>query len=181
VPADLPTGEYLLTYCPDACEGEHLLGDLIGGHLSVGVNPTAPRNREWPVDEPEIANLADGAIVTGPGYRTTAAAIRAADVSLGRSPEPEQARAPAPSASVSNLVDPRPSGPLLAPAATPTRAPSDRTRSVVTAVLAGLVVVTAGAASRLGRRVLVDAPSAQPQPAGSPPARTPVGTESVSA
>ena len=76
ISVDLPPGHYRLSYCTDTCQLP-LLGDITGGLLSVGINPPRPWSHLWPLDEPEIGNLADHAILTGPGYQTTAGAVRA--------------------------------------------------------------------------------------------------------
>lgn len=94
VPDHLAAGLYNVTYCNDPCTTG--LGDLIGGSLAVGVDPPTEVQRAWPLDDPEIANLADDAILTGPGD-----GVSAADVRAGRAVEPPgwgpgmgQARAP---------------------------------------------------------------------------------------
>jgi hypothetical protein len=89
VPTDLPPGGYRLSYCTDTCQLP-LLGDVTGGSLSVGVDPPVPWSHLWPLDEPEIANLSNHAILTGPGYQTTAGEVWA-----GRMP-PSQAVLPVP-------------------------------------------------------------------------------------
>ena len=76
VPASLPAGQYEVTYCDDPCTGQ-LLGDLGPSPVSVGVSPARPVVRMWAPEEPEIANLAPGAVLVGPGYQTTAGALRA--------------------------------------------------------------------------------------------------------
>jgi hypothetical protein len=81
VPDHFAPGLYTVTYCNDPCTSG--LGDLIGGSVAVSVDPPRTIQREWPVDEPEIANLAADAILTGPGDRVTAADVRA-----GRAVEP---------------------------------------------------------------------------------------------
>ena len=75
VPEHLAAGVYTVTYCNDPCTTG--LGDLIGGSVAVGVDPPTRVQREWPPDDPEIANLADDALLSGPGYRVTAAEVRA--------------------------------------------------------------------------------------------------------
>ncbi len=67
---DVPPGHYRLTYCTETCQLP-LLGDVTGGLLSVGVDPPFRWSHSWPLDEPEIANLPDHAILTGPGFQTT--------------------------------------------------------------------------------------------------------------
>lgn len=76
VPGDLPAGDYDLVYCTDPCTGQ-ILGDLIGGPVSIGVDPARRVVREWALDDPEIANLAPDALLVGPGYQATAAELRA--------------------------------------------------------------------------------------------------------
>ena len=76
ISADLPPGHYRLTYCTDTCQLP-LLGDITGGLLSVGVDPPYPWSHAWPLTEPEIGNLPGHAILTGPGYQTTAGDVRA--------------------------------------------------------------------------------------------------------
>lgn len=83
IPPDVRPGHYFVSYCLDPCESPAQLGDLIGGFLAVGVDPPWRQSREWPLDEPEIQNLADDALLTGPGYQATPAEVRA-----GRLPVP---------------------------------------------------------------------------------------------
>lgn len=90
VPASLPAGQYEVTYCDDPCTGQ-FLGDLVPGPVSIGVSPARPVVRFWAAEEPEIANLAPAAVLVGPGYQTTAGALRA---------PPTTAAAPAPAAPV---------------------------------------------------------------------------------
>jgi len=75
LPARLQPGVYWLEYCNAGCEKK--LGDLIGGFVYVGVDPSHPPAREWPESEPQVANLAADALVAGPGYELTAAQFRA--------------------------------------------------------------------------------------------------------
>lgn len=74
VPHHLAAGLYTVTYCNDPCTTG--LGDLIGGSVAVGVDPPREVQRGWYLDDPEIANLADDAVLTGPGYDVTAADVR---------------------------------------------------------------------------------------------------------
>lgn len=69
VPAYLAPGDYSVVYCDDPCTGA-LLGDLVASPLSIGVDPGRPVVREWAPDEPELAHLAPGALVVGPGMVT---------------------------------------------------------------------------------------------------------------
>ena len=94
VPANLPAGQYEITYCDDPCTGQ-FLGDLVPSPVSIGVSPARPIVRMWAADEPEIANLAAGGVLVGPGYQTTAGALRAPPTTAAVPP-----LAPAPVASV---------------------------------------------------------------------------------
>jgi hypothetical protein len=76
VPASLAAGDYEITYCDDPCTGR-FLGDLVPSPVSIGVPPARPVVRMWAPEEPEIANLAPEAVLMGPGYQATAAALRA--------------------------------------------------------------------------------------------------------
>ena len=63
LPSDLRVGRYGVVYCNSTCTKG--LSDLIGGVIFVGTDPDGPISREWPPDELEIANLEDGAVLTG--------------------------------------------------------------------------------------------------------------------
>jgi hypothetical protein len=67
LPSDLRVGRYGVVYCNSTCTKG--LSDLIGGVIFVGTDPDGPISREWPPDELEIANLEDGAVLTGPGWQ----------------------------------------------------------------------------------------------------------------
>lgn len=99
VPASLPAGQYEVTYCDDPCTGQ-FLGDLAPSPVSIGVPPPRPVVRMWAPDEPEIANLAPGAVLVGPGYQTTAGALRAPPTTIAPpvppAPAPVLAPPPAP-------------------------------------------------------------------------------------
>jgi hypothetical protein len=83
LPSDLPPGRYSVSYCNATCTKG--LTDLIGGVIFVGIDPDHPIGRTWPLDEPEIANLLDSAVLYGPGWQMTAREARA------RPPEPPPA------------------------------------------------------------------------------------------
>ena len=101
LPATLAAGQYELTYCDDPCTGQ-FLGDLVPGPLSIGVAPARPVVRVWAPEEPEIANLAPGAVLVGPGYQTTAGALRAPPTTVAAAPPATTAApAPAPTAALS--------------------------------------------------------------------------------
>ncbi|MCA1846395.1 MAG: hypothetical protein LC792_25005, partial [Actinobacteria bacterium] len=74
LPSSLPPGSYGVAYCNDPCTNG--LGDLIGGRLSVGADPPAPFVRAWPPDEPDVADLAPGALLAGPSSVATAEEVR---------------------------------------------------------------------------------------------------------
>ena len=93
VPATLPAGRYEVTYCDDPCTGQ-FLGDLVPSPVSIGVSPTRPVVRTWAPEEPEIANLAPGAVLVGPGYQTTAGALRAPPTTAAAPPPTVPAPAP---------------------------------------------------------------------------------------
>lgn len=76
LPADLAAGTYFFDYCNDGCAEK--LGDLIGGYVYVGIDPNYPIYREWPLDDPAIADLEPDALIAGPGFD-----IRAGDVQSG--------------------------------------------------------------------------------------------------
>lgn len=100
VPAGLPSGQYQVTYCDDPCTGR-FLGDLVPSPVSIGVSPIRPIVRMWAPEEPEIANLAPGAVLVGPGYQTTAGALRAPPTTAVAAP-------PAPPAPVAPMAPPAP-------------------------------------------------------------------------
>lgn len=105
VPSHLSSGLYTVTYCNDPCTTG--LGDLIGGSLAVGVDPPTEVQRAWPLDDPEVANLADDAILTGPGD-----GVSAADVRAGRAVEPPGW---GPGVGYSLALDQRPAPPQTGP------------------------------------------------------------------
>jgi hypothetical protein len=75
IPSDLAPGPYAVTYCNASCDQG--IGDLIGGYVYVGADPPSPITRTWALDEPEIVNLADDALLSGPGFQLSAAQIHA--------------------------------------------------------------------------------------------------------
>jgi hypothetical protein len=97
VPDDLPAGDYEITYCDDPCTGA-FLGDLVPSPLSIGVDPARRVVREWAADDPEIANLAAGALIVGPGFQATASQLRAPAAVPPPPPEPPAPPAPVPDA-----------------------------------------------------------------------------------
>jgi hypothetical protein len=75
LPTNLPSGRYGVIYCNATCTKG--LSDLIGGVIFVGIDPDAPISRTWPMDEPEISNLARDAVLNGPGMQIKAEDVRA--------------------------------------------------------------------------------------------------------
>lgn len=129
VPVDLPAGDYDLIYCTDPCTGRYL-GDLIAGPVSIGVDPARRVVREWALDDPEIANLAPGALLVAPGVQTTAGELRAS-------------RTPAPTTTVA-VTTPAPA-PTAATPATEVEAP--RTEEDMAWPLPAALVVASAAAT----------------------------------
>jgi hypothetical protein len=98
VPANFPAGQYELTYCDDPCTGT-FLGDLVPSPVSIGVSPARPVVRMWAPEEPEIANLGPTAVLVGPGYQTTAGALRTPPTTVAAplpAPAPAAVAPPAP-------------------------------------------------------------------------------------
>lgn len=95
LPANLPAGQYELTYCDDPCTGT-FLGDLGPSPVSIGVSPARPVVRMWAPEEPEIANLPAGAVLVGPGYQSTAGALRTPPTTVAAAPPPAPSVAPLP-------------------------------------------------------------------------------------
>ncbi len=92
LPRHLAPAMYTVTYCNDPCTTG--LGDLIGGTVAVGVDAPYAAQRNWFLDDPEVANLADDAVIIGPGRAYTAGDLRAGRVvtppgwGLGPGPRP---------------------------------------------------------------------------------------------
>ena len=81
LPEDLEPGLYWFDYCNTDCSER--LGDLIGGLIYVGIDPDYPISREWPLDDPEVANLAAVALLSGPGFNYTAGEIQDGSIEVG--------------------------------------------------------------------------------------------------
>lgn len=90
VPHDLAAGEYEVIYCDDPCSTP-VVGDIVPSPLSVGVDPARRIVREWAPDEPEIANLAPGALLVGPDFQVTAGHLQAARARPAPAPTPSEA------------------------------------------------------------------------------------------
>ena len=134
VPASLPAGQYEVTYCDDPCTGRYL-GDLVPSPVSIGVPPARPVVRTWAPEEPEIANLAPGAVLVGPGYQTTAGALRS---------PPTTAALPPPAATAPSPV-------AVAPVAPP--APASNDGDMALGLPIALVLASAGATALMLSRL----------------------------
>jgi hypothetical protein len=168
VPANLPPGDYLVRYCDDPCTGA-LIGDLLDSPLSIGVDPARRVVREWPLDEPEIANLAPESLVVGPNFQATAAQLRTGRglAPLAQPGPPAATAAPVPT----TVPAPRPT-----PAAAPVTAAADvedMDWRVPTALVLG---AAAGTALFLGLRQRAAArASGRRPPGGRTPGAVPAG------
>ena len=92
LPSTLADGSYEIVVCNDPCRTS--FGDVIGATVYVGVDPPEPLTREWPLDDPAIAQLDDDALVYAPGwpgYTLTAAQIRRGETAPGPAPVDQQA------------------------------------------------------------------------------------------
>lgn len=78
VPETLSPGPYIIHY--DTAEG--FVGDLAGGVIYVDMNPPSRIRREWALDEPEIENLPNRAIIQLPGKWITAQNLREGGIEL---------------------------------------------------------------------------------------------------
>ena len=80
LPADIAPGRYYFAHCNAGCrEG---LGDLTDGTIHVGVDPGASRLRDWPLDDPEIANLEPDTMLGGPYTNVSAGQVQAGEVEI---------------------------------------------------------------------------------------------------
>ncbi len=82
LPSGLAPGRYWVDVCDAGCDT--YVGWLMGGPLSVGVDPQHPVVREWPLTDPAVRWLADDALLLGPGMQV----VTAAQARSGRLPEP---------------------------------------------------------------------------------------------
>ena len=76
VPEGLEPGGYeVIVQGPD----DNLLGDLIGGQISVGLGEANPQagEYEWALDEPLVAELPDEAVIYSAEFRVTVGDLRA--------------------------------------------------------------------------------------------------------
>ena len=138
VPEALAPGDYEVTYCDDPCTGA-FLGDLVPSPVSIGVDPPRPVVREWAPDDPEIANLAAGALLVGPGFQTTAGAVRTPPSTVPLAPPPVQPQPQSPAPTPSTVADddgdmawPVPTALVLASAAGTALVLGRRARTVAT-------------------------------------------------
>jgi hypothetical protein len=82
LPSGLAPGRYWVDVCDAGCDT--YVGWLMGGPLSVGVDPLHPVVREWPLTDPAVRWLADDALLVGPGMQV----VTAAQARSGQLPEP---------------------------------------------------------------------------------------------
>ena len=82
LPPGLAPGRYWVDVCDAGCDT--YVGWLMGGPLSVGVDPQYPVVREWPLTDPAVRWLADDALLLGPGVQV----VTAAQARSGQLPEP---------------------------------------------------------------------------------------------
>lgn len=96
LPADLPPGRHEVVVCDDPCTTT--IGEIVASSIYVGVDPPEPVVRDWPLEEPAIRWLEDGALVAQPGSDpVTAADVRAGRVVAATPPsEPPAPPAPTP-------------------------------------------------------------------------------------
>jgi hypothetical protein len=91
LPDDLAPGTYWVAVCNDGCRAG--LGEFADSTVQVGVDPPQPVVRHWPLTDPAIRWLDDGALLMDEHGRV----LTAADVRAGRVPPPP-AVVPAPAA-----------------------------------------------------------------------------------
>lgn len=82
LPDDLAPGAYRVALCNDGCRAG--LGEFADSALHVGVDPPRPVVRHWPLTDPAIRWLDDGALLMDEHGRVHTAA----DVRAGRVPPP---------------------------------------------------------------------------------------------
>jgi hypothetical protein len=93
VPAGLAPSAYEVLVCDASCSRS--LGELYGGTIHVGVDPPPGLDRGWLIDDPAVAELPDGARVSGVPVER----IRAGEAVVpwyDAPPEPLPAPSPAP-------------------------------------------------------------------------------------
>lgn len=139
VPGDLVPGEYEVIYCDDPCSIP-VVGDIVSSPLSIGVDPARRIVREWAPDEPEIANLAPGALLVGPGFQVTAGDLRA----------PQARPTPAPTPPAAPAAATPEAGPAT-PAPARARVSDDMSWPLPTALVLGSAAATALVLSRRPR------------------------------
>ena len=157
VPNHLTPGLYTVTYCNDPCTTG--LGDLIGGLMAIGVDPLRQLQREWFLDDPEIANLAADAIITGPGYRVTAGDVQAGRVveppaagsGLGQAPAPDDRPAPPRAEPAPQVVTTVPAEPVATAAGTDLPPEGRNDRPLGTLLVPTISLIAIGAVMGLKR------------------------------
>jgi hypothetical protein len=105
LPPDLPPASYTVLMCNDPCTDDNL-GTFWPEQVNVGVDPPYPVVRNWPLTEPMIRWLEDGALIMTPwGQEVTAADVRA-----GRVQAPPPPPAPATGTAAPAVEPDAPSG-----------------------------------------------------------------------
>ncbi|HET9608501.1 MAG TPA: hypothetical protein VFP06_02775, partial [Acidimicrobiales bacterium] len=85
LPDDLASGMYWVAVCSEGCRAN--LGEFADSPVHVGVDPPQPVVRHWPLTDPAIRWLDDGALLMDEHGRV----LTAADVRAGRVPPPPAA------------------------------------------------------------------------------------------
>ncbi len=123
LPPDQPPGTYFFDYCNEQCDQR--LGDLIGGYVYIGVDPTYPISREWPLDDPEIANLDSDAALSGPGFELSAEQLQTGEIEVGADGLPlRTAPTPAPTTTLPVSTSTTPAQSTAVPAISETATPA---------------------------------------------------------
>ena len=81
LPDDLAPGVYEVDVCTSGCDAP--LGSFLPSPVHVGMDPPWPVSRDWPLSDPAIRWLEDGALIG-----TLGGTVTAADVRAGRAVDP---------------------------------------------------------------------------------------------
>jgi hypothetical protein len=98
-------GSYGIVICNDPCTTG--LGDIMGGEVTIGMDPPSRAVRAWPTTEPAIAELHDDALVWPPSFRheVTAAQLRSGVVPEAASQDESEPTPEAEPAAVADTDD----------------------------------------------------------------------------
>jgi hypothetical protein len=148
LPADLTPGNHWIEVCNAGCNAH--VGWLLGGDLAVGAPPADRVVRDWPLSDPAIRWLDDGALLMGPGGEP----LTAADARAGRIPQVAVTTLPAPAPERPTRVTATPD-----PAPTPAQSPARPERGgepLLPWLIGGVAVLAVWCwAWRLGPRITV--------------------------